>query len=161
MLRMFIASIITMVFFFYNLFAHGPAGDSSEHHKMSAEQYAWGKMGQAKAATRDIVITMTDDMRFSPEQISVKLNETVRFIVKNNGKLLHELVIGTSDELEKHAKLMEKFPNMAHDEPYMAHVDPAKQGEIVWLFNRKGEFEFACLLPGHFQAGMKGKVLVQ
>ena len=145
--------------------AHGPAShgqmQSSMPQTMSHEQYAWGKMGQASDVTRDIVISMTDDMRFSPETVNVSPGETVRFVVRNDGKLLHEFVLGTPQELDKHARLMEKFPNMVHDEPYMAHVDPAMQGEVVWQFNRPGEFDFACLLPGHFQAGMKGKIFVQ
>jgi uncharacterized cupredoxin-like copper-binding protein len=69
-------------------------------------------------------------------------------------------VIGTERELKEHAALMQKFPKMEHDEPYMAHVAPGRTGEIVWLFNRAGEFEFACLIPGHFEAGMVGKIKV-
>ena len=69
-------------------------------------------------------------------------------------------VIGTKAENAKHAELMIKFPNMEHDEPYMAHVNPGKTGEIIWNFNRPGEFEFACLIAGHYQAGMVGQVVV-
>jgi uncharacterized cupredoxin-like copper-binding protein len=69
-------------------------------------------------------------------------------------------VLGTKKELDEHAALMAKFPNMEHDEPYMAHVGPGKTGEIIWTFNRPGEFDFACLIPGHYQAGMVGKVKV-
>jgi uncharacterized cupredoxin-like copper-binding protein len=140
---------------------HGQMQHGQMQHQMSDEQYAWGKMGNAKQVDREIVISMTDDMRFTPSEITVKANETVRFVVDNNGVLLHEIVIGTPDELQKHAVMMEKFPNMTHDEPYMAHVDPGKQGLVVWNFNRPGEFEFACLLPGHFQTGMKGKITVK
>jgi uncharacterized cupredoxin-like copper-binding protein len=75
--------------------------------------------------------------------------------------MLHELVIGTRKELEEHAALMLKFPNMEHDEPYMSHVARGATGQIVWTFNRVGEFEFACLIPGHFQAGMVGTITVQ
>jgi uncharacterized cupredoxin-like copper-binding protein len=60
-----------------------------------------------------------------------------------------------------HAALMLKFPSMEHDEPYMAHVPSGKSGEIVWTFNRPGSFEFACLIAGHYQAGMVGKIVVQ
>jgi len=56
---------------------------------------------------------------------------------------------------------MRKHPNMEHDEPYMAHVSPGKKGQIVWTFNRAGEFEFACLIPGHFEAGMIGRIVVR
>ena len=73
---------------------------------------------------------------------------------------MHEFVLGTRKELEEHAELMKKFPDMEHDEPYMAHVAPGKTAEMIWHFNRVGEFEFACLLPGHFEAGMVGKIRV-
>lgn len=124
------------------------------------EQKPWGIAGDLKAAKRTVTLTMDDKMRFTPDTLSFKEGETVRFIVKNQGKLLHEMVIGTRAELDAHAALMEKFPNMAHDEPYMAHVDPGKQGGLVWTFNRAGEFEFACLVAGHFAAGMKGRITV-
>ena len=116
----------------------------------------------ASALTVDTTeVLWNHDMRFTPADITVKANETLRFVVNNNGVLLREIVIGTPVELQKHAVMMEKFPNMVHDEPYMAHVDPGKQGVVVWNFNRPGEFEFACLLPGHYQAGMKGKITVK
>jgi hypothetical protein len=83
------------------------------------------------------------------------------FVVKNAGKMMHEMVIGTRKELDEHAVLMIKFPNMEHDEPYMAHVDAGKQADIIWHFNRPGEFEFACLIAGHYQAGMRGKITVR
>jgi uncharacterized cupredoxin-like copper-binding protein len=109
---------------------------------------------------RTIALKMSDDMRFTPDKIEVKQGETVRISLKNTGKILHEMVIGTKQELDAHAALMLKFPDMEHDEPYMAHIQPGKTGEIIWTFNKTGEFEFACLIPGHFQAGMKGTIKV-
>jgi uncharacterized cupredoxin-like copper-binding protein len=103
---------------------------------------------------------MTDAMRFTPDTLSVQEGETVRFVVRNQGRMLHEMVIGSPGELAKHAAMMAKFPNMEHDEPYMAHVDPGKTGEIVWTFNRAGSFEFACLIAGHYEAGMRGTITV-
>jgi uncharacterized cupredoxin-like copper-binding protein len=103
---------------------------------------------------------MSDKMRFVPDRITVEEGETVRFVLKNNGKLMHEFVIGTRQELEEHAALMKKFPKMEHDEPYMAHVAPGKSGEVIWTFNRVGEFDFACLIAGHYDAGMVGKIKV-
>jgi uncharacterized cupredoxin-like copper-binding protein len=124
------------------------------------EQKDWGIAGEAKDAKRSVDVRMADNMRFTPERIDAKLGETIRFVVKNNGKVMHEFVIGTKAENAKHAELMVKFPNMEHDEPWMAHVPPGKTGEIVWTFNRAGEFEFACLIAGHYQAGMIGTVKV-
>jgi len=133
---------------------HAPAGE------VVFEQTAWGIAGRAADARRTVTIAMTDAMRFSPDKLTVKEGETLRFVVRNKGRMLHEMVIGTPDELAKHAAMMAKFPNMEHDEPYMVHVDPGKTGEIIWTFNRAGQFEFACLIPGHYEAGMRGTLTV-
>jgi uncharacterized cupredoxin-like copper-binding protein len=143
--------------------AHSPAAHQNHHAKSvsPAEQKDWGIAGDPKKATRTIEIRMTDDMRFAPKEIQVKLGETVRLLAVNAGKVLHEIVIGTPQELKAHAEMMKKHPGMEHDEPYMAHVDPGKKGDIVWTFNRAGSFEFACLIPGHFEAGMIGRITVK
>lgn len=140
-------------------FAHGdkPHGGNTAATK---EQKPWGIAGDAKAATRSIEVRMLDTMRFVPERIDVRQGETIRFVYRNEGKVMHEFVLGTRKELEQHAAMMVKFPTMEHDEPYMVHVAPGKTGEIVWTFNRAGTFDFACLIPGHYQAGMRGKVVV-
>jgi uncharacterized cupredoxin-like copper-binding protein len=138
--------------------AHG-----DEHAKKPAqavkEQKPWGIAGDPKGA-RTITIRMGDDMRFTPDRIEVREGETVRLVVGNAGKLLHELVIGTPGELQKHAAMMKKFPTMEHDEPYMTHVKSGATGELAWNFNRRGTFQFACLIPGHFEAGMLGTIVV-
>jgi uncharacterized cupredoxin-like copper-binding protein len=138
-------------------------GDDPKSHKPAAatkEQKEWGIAGDAKSVTRTVTLTMDDNMRFTPDKLSFKQGETVRFVVRNKGKLLHELVIGTKQELDEHAAMMLKFPAMEHDEPYMAHVGAGKTGGLIWTFNRPGEFDFACLIAGHYQAGMVGKISV-
>ena len=141
--------------------AHGNAAHmAAMPAPMAAEQMDWGIAGDAKAATRTITLEMDDKMRFTPDRIEVRQGETVRLRVRNSGKTMHELVLGTPKELAAHSALMLKNPGMEHDEPYMAHVAPGKSGEIVWTFNRAGEFEFACLIAGHYQAGMKGTIRV-
>jgi uncharacterized cupredoxin-like copper-binding protein len=138
--------------------AHGERHGSQA--AVRKEQRAWGIAGDARAVRRAIEVGMADSMRFTPEQITVRRGETVRFVLRNDGKEMHEFVLGTRRELDKHAALMLRFPGMAHDEPYMAHVPPGQRAEIVWHFNRAGAFEFACLIAGHYQAGMVGKVTV-
>jgi uncharacterized cupredoxin-like copper-binding protein len=139
-----------------------PKSAHNEHNAHSAvkEQKAWGIGGDANAATRTVTLTMDDSMRFTPSKLSFKQGETVRFVIQNKGQLLHEMVIGTREELDAHAAMMVKFPNMAHDEPYMAHVSAGQSGGVVWTFNRPGDFEFACLIAGHYQAGMVGTISV-
>ena len=124
------------------------------------EQKEWGIAGDAKAVTRTITLRMGDDMRFAPAHIEVREGETVRLVVQNRGQLLHEIVLGTQASLAQHAEMMLKHPGMEHDEPYMAHVNAGQRGEITWTFNRPGDFEFACLIAGHFEAGMRGTIRV-
>ena len=143
--------------------AHGPAQPGAPMAPMHAtvkEHKPWGIAGDKKEVRRTVRITMSDTMRFAPERIEVREGETLRLVVVNRGKLLHELVIGTRAELESHAALMKKHPGMEHDEPYMAHVASGRTGELVWTFNRAGEFEFACLIPSHVEAGMSGRIAV-
>ena len=135
--------------------AHG-----GRHGAVVKEQKDWGMAADRAAARRTIEVVMGDDMKFSPDRIDVKQGETMRIVVKNRGRMLHEFVLGTPQELQEHAALMLKFPDMHHDEPYMVHVAPGESGEMVWTFNRAGDFDFACLVPGHYQAGMRGKVHV-
>jgi uncharacterized cupredoxin-like copper-binding protein len=124
------------------------------------EQKEWGIAGDAKSVNRTVTFTMTDKMRFSPEKLEVKQGETIKFVIKNGGKVIHEMVLGTKKDLDEHAAMMVKFPDMEHEEPYMAHVGPGKSGEIIWTFNKPGTFDYACLIAGHYQAGMVGKVTV-
>jgi uncharacterized cupredoxin-like copper-binding protein len=110
---------------------------------------------------------MSDDMRYRPASIDVKQGETVRFIVANKGATAHELVLGTRSEIDRHAKAMKSPPpasahsHHVHAAPSMVHLDAGKSGEIVWRFNRAGTFEYACLVPGHYEAGMKGAISVR
>jgi uncharacterized cupredoxin-like copper-binding protein len=144
-------------------FAHGDE-EHAKHHKFDAskvEDTAFGHEGDPKKVSRTIKVDMTDNMRFTPANVTVKRGQTIRFVVRNDGKVLHEMVLGTPDELKEHAELMRKFPEMEHADANMAHVKPGAAGEIIWQFTKPGEFQFGCLQPGHFEAGMVGKVVVK
>lgn len=138
--------------------AHAEKSTAPAMHGLVEKSF--GRTGDAKQAARTIHVDMSDRMRFTPDALTVKQGETVRFIIRNSGKAMHEFVLGTLSELKEHAELMKKFPGMEHDEPYMAHVAPGKTETIVWQFGKSGEFHFGCLLPGHFEAGMVGKINV-
>jgi uncharacterized cupredoxin-like copper-binding protein len=140
--------------------AHGDEDHAKKSGPVKKEQKEWGIAGDAKAVKRTVTLTMSDMMRFTPDKIEVKQGETIKIVMKNDGKQLHEMVIGTKKVLDEHAALMLKFPNMEHDEPYMAHVPVGKTGEIIWNFNKAGDFDFACLIAGHYQSGMVGTIKV-
>ena len=141
--------------------AHGSADRAKQAMTtISTEEHPFGVQGDPRKASRTIKLSMDDTMHYSQSQIRVAQGETITFVVTNKGKLLHELVLGTEDELKQHAELMRKYPDMEHDEPYMAHVKPGGTERITWKFTKPGTFLYGCLVAGHFQAGMKGTIVV-
>jgi len=145
-------------------FAHGDESHPAKLHHYDAskvEERAFGREGDPKKVARTVQVDMSDAFRFTPADVVIKRGETVKFVVSNSGKQLHEMVLGTAHELQEHAELMKKFPNMEHADTNMTHVKPGAKGDIVWQFSKAGEYQFACLIPGHFEAGMVGKVIVK
>lgn len=144
-------------------FAHGDAHMAAKHayDASKVDDRDFGREGNPKQVTRVIKLDMSDGFRFTPSDVRVKRGETIKFVISNSGKQLHEMVLGTAEDLKKHADLMKKFPNMEHADANMAHVRPGTKGEIIWQFTQAGEYQFACLIPGHYEAGMVGKVVVE
>jgi len=135
-------------------------GNHAGGHGHDDEETAIGKPGVVARVNRSITIEMNDSMRYAPADVLVKQGETIRFVVKNVGKVKHELSLGTQQELLEHLEQMKKFPDMEHDEPNKITLAPGKQGEIIWQFTKAGTVNFACLMPGHYEAGMKGAIKV-
>ena len=137
----------------------GP-GDAGHKH----EVFSAGQPGNPKRPARTVEITMKEGdgkMLYEPERIEVKRGEQIRFVIVNAGELAHEFVVASTKDNLKHAELMKKYPDMEHDDPNGKTVQPKAKSEILWRFTKKGEFEFACLIPGHREAGMTGKVIVK
>jgi uncharacterized cupredoxin-like copper-binding protein len=142
--------------------AHGDARHGKKEASVtSGDEHVFGREGDPKKAARTVRIEMSDKMRFTPDRLSIRQGETVKFIVRNSGKTMHEMVIGSMKDLKAHAELMRKHPGMEHEEPYMAHVAPGGTETMVWQFTKAGEFHFGCLIPGHFEAGMVGTIVVK
>jgi uncharacterized cupredoxin-like copper-binding protein len=135
---------------------HDMAGMHGEAHASMA-----GMAGDPARAGRTIAVEMNDTMRFTPDQVTVKAGETVRFYIVNKGKVPHEMVIGTNEEIEEHAEMMRKMPGMVHKEANQITLAPGQRGGIVWQFAKAGTVTYACLVPGHKEAGMVGTVRVE
>lgn len=133
---------------------------ASGTHAGGHDDEAIGKPGVASKVTRTVTIDMRDDMKFHTDIVEAKQGETIRFIAKNSGKVKHEMVLGTAKDLKDHYEVMKKNPEMEHADANMVTVAPGKSGEIIWQFTKAGMVDFACLQPGHFDAGMKGAVNV-
>jgi uncharacterized cupredoxin-like copper-binding protein len=138
----------------------GPRTAAHEEH----EHFSAGQPGNPKKPARTIKIVMREDgqrMIFEPDRIEVRRGEQIRFVIDNDGLKNHEFVLATAAENRKHAELMRKFPEMEHDDPNARRIAPYNRDEMLWRFTKRGEFEFACLIPGHFEAGMVGKITVK
>lgn len=137
----------------------GASGDHAGGHDHGAAATI-GQPGKGANVTRTITIEMSDAMRYTPAEVTVTQGETVKFIVRNSGKMPHEMVLGTEEELKDHYEVMKKHPEMEHADANMVTVQPGATGEIIWQFTQAGKVDFACLLPGHYEKGMKGIVSV-
>lgn len=141
-------------------FADDPHAMHMQHGHDSAAA-AIGEPGNDAQATRTVDVDMRDTMRLSPATLTVRRGDTVRFVVTNNGKIRHEMTLGTATSLAEHAKMMQQMPGMSHAEPNAVTVEPGERKTLVWHFTQPGTVEFACLEPGHFEAGMRGVVNVR
>ncbi|WP_369600353.1 cupredoxin family protein [Hahella sp. SMD15-11] len=147
---------------------HGNSHDMSGHNMQDMDSATHsgaslsdiGRPGDPARVDRTIEVIMDDSMRFTPSDIVVRKGETVRFFIRNTGKVPHELVIGTMDELRAHAESMRNAPRMQHAEPNMVRLKPGQRGGLVWQFDEPGTVDFACLIPGHMEAGMQGKIRI-
>jgi len=135
---------------------HGGMHDMQPGQGMGA-----GMPGDPAQVSRTVPVNMSDDMHFDPARIEVKAGETVRFFVINKGQMPHEMMIGTAEQLDEHAEMMRSMPDMQHHGPNQIRLAPGQRGGIVWKFDQPGTYAFACLIPGHKEAGMVGKVVVQ
>lgn len=139
----------------------GMSGSARAHddHAFSA-----GEPGNPKKPARIVQVTMREGdgkMMFIPDRIDVRKGEQIRFIIRNNGALKHEFTLANVEDNDKHAELMKKYPDMEHDDPNAKSIEPGKSAEMIWQFSKAGTFEFACLIPGHREAGMHGTVDVK
>ncbi|GHE77121.1 copper tolerance protein [Camelimonas fluminis] len=136
-----------------------PGGGSHSH----GDETAYGNPGDPRKPARTVQVAMGEKdgkMFFIPDRIEVRRGEQIRLLLRNNGELDHELVVGTLEDNLKHAIEMQKNPDMEHDDPNAKRLTPKQTGEIIWAFTKSGEFDFSCLIPGHREAGMTGKIIV-
>ncbi|OOO02483.1 MAG: hypothetical protein USCGTAYLOR_01308 [Chromatiales bacterium USCg_Taylor] len=146
---------------------HGGANDGQAathhgHHDSAhgAGNRAVGQPGHPDRIDRSIAVIASDTMRYDPPEITVRPGETIRFEVKNDGKLRHEFTIGDATEQRTHAEMMKRDPDMVHNDPNTITVEPGVAKTLVWQFGEAGELEIGCHVPGHYEAGMVARVRV-
>ena len=140
---------------------HGLVPRAGAH---SENAFAAGEPGDPGKPFRVVEVVMTDGpgtMAYKPDRIEVRRGEQIKLRLRNTGMVDHEFLIDSFENNAKHKKEMEKNPEMEHDEPNGARLKPDATAEILWRFTKAGTFEFACLIPGHYETGMKGTIVVK
>ena len=126
--------------------------------------FSAGEPGNPKKPARTVKLSMDQQgkrMFYTPSHITVRKGEQIRFVIFNDGFENHEFVLATVKENRAHAREMKKHPHMAHHDPNAITLAPYNEGELLWKFSKRGTFEYACLIPGHLEAGMHGTVTVK
>lgn len=136
------------------------SGHGHHHHG----GFSAGEPGNPKQRSRTIQVAMKEvdgKMIYLPARLELRKGEQIKFVLRNSGEVDHEFVLATTEENLKHAQEMQDNPDMAHEEPNARRLAPAKSAGLLWRFTKSGEFEYGCLLPGHREAGMIGKIIVK
>ena len=139
--------------------SHQPAKATSAM-AAATQETEYGMPGNAKDARRIVEIRLLDTMRIEPARLRVTQGQTVRLRIRNSGVVPHEFVLGTEKEIAEHRDMMRTMPTMKSADANAASVAPGGTAELVWRFSRPGMFLYACLIPGHWEAGMQGTVTV-
>ncbi len=141
--------------------AHGDTAAPTDHHSPAAPL---NTEPTALVVTRSIAVQMDDQMRFTPDQITVQAGETIRFVVRNTGRTPHEMVLGSNDAIGQHAEAMRQGAEHSAGHPHgtgaAITVAAGQTGELVVSFPQATTLQIACLIPGHYEAGMRGTVTV-
>jgi uncharacterized cupredoxin-like copper-binding protein len=141
-----------------------PTFAAGTHEGGHGDEMSAGVPGDAGHIDRTIEVTMTEtddgQMLYEPRTLDIRKGETVKLIITNAGEQEHEFVLDTVEKNQNHKVMMEKMGDMEHDDPNAIRLDPGATGEIVWTFSNSGTFEYACLILGHYEAGMHGPVAV-
>jgi uncharacterized cupredoxin-like copper-binding protein len=141
-------------------------GDTHGGHAAAtaAPGYAAGEPGDAGKPFRTVEIVMREgdgSMAFAPNRLEAKQGEQIKLVIRNEGQLEHELLIDSFANNARHKAEMEMHPDMGHAEPNGVRLKPGASTELIWRFSKAGTFELACLIPGHYETGMKGVVVVR
>jgi len=142
-----------------------PTADEHSHAEGIHDDHASAHAPSAMLITRSVEIRMDDQMRFTPSRVDVREGETIRFVVRNAGKTAHEMVLGSDAEIREHAQAMQQ--GAGHDSGHSHGTGAAitlaagQTGELVVQFDQASTLQMACLIPGHYEAGMRGTVNVQ
>lgn len=131
-------------------------------HSAPAAGFSFGEPGKAAQVNRTVRVTL-NTMSFTPASVEAKVGETIRFVVTNKSPLDHDFTIGdVKTQTEHRAEMAKAMGGMKHDDdPNAILVGAGQRRELVWKFTHAGRIEFDCNVPGHYEAGMRGTIVVR
>ncbi|UMA67371.1 cupredoxin family protein (plasmid) [Roseivivax marinus] len=155
--------LITLAMAIAPFVAHAAGTHSGGH---GHDEMALGKPAESEPS-RTVEVIMKEDYDgeniyiFDKDKLTFAAGETVRLHIVNAGEEVHEFVMDTAEANAEHKAMMAKFPEMEHDDPNAVRLNPGEEADIVWTYGEQGTYEFACLLPGHYEAGMHGPLIIE
>lgn len=126
----------------------------------SESEFTFGSPANAADADRVIEIQTTDDLKFEPADITVAAGETVTFRL-SNGAVVHDFTLGDQATQGEHEAEMSEMSGMAHEEPNVATIPAGETVDFTWTFGEEGTVLIGCHQPGHYAAGMTGRITVE
>jgi uncharacterized cupredoxin-like copper-binding protein len=97
------------------------------------------------------------DFYVRPQRTTFQVGQLYVFAVGNEGAAVHEFVIEPAGEVDAP---LEAEVNGEERESEIEDISPGETAELEWTFTEPGRYQFACHLPGHYEAGMKIEVEV-
>jgi uncharacterized cupredoxin-like copper-binding protein len=136
-------------------------GETTDPESTTGTEFAFGSPAGAAVADRVIEIQTTDALTFEPADITVAPGETVTFRLTNDGSVVHDFTLGDQTTQDEHEAEMTEMDGMAHDEPNVVTIPAGETVELAWTFGDEGTVLVGCHQPGHYAAGMTGRITVQ
>jgi uncharacterized cupredoxin-like copper-binding protein len=138
----------------------GSGTESNTTLTVTEGDFGFGSPAEPGDADRTVEITATDSLAFEPAELTVNAGETVTFRIVNQGSLVHDFTLGDQDAQNEHEAEMAEMEGMTHDQPNVVTVPAEETVEITWTFVDSGAVLIGCHEPGHYDAGMKGRITV-
>jgi len=69
--------------------------------------------------------------------------------------------LGDQNAQDEHEAEMAEMSGMAHDEPNVVTIPAGGTAELTWRFGEDGTVLIGCHQPGHYAAGMTGRITIE
>ena len=132
------------------------------------------------AAAQKVALTIRD-FSYTPDKVTLQAGVPVEITIVNKGKVKHEFMLHTKPKVGMSGM---RFHEWAEDNSYFKGVQVVAEGSgieverkgmnvvevqigagktaiVKFTPTKKGTFEYACLITGHYEQGQKGTLTVE